>query len=132
MEWKSEYAIGITEIDSQHQTIIQLVTEFEAAVDADSDWNSVQAMLARAEEFAKFHFATEESMMQRFGYPRFLGHRSEHLFMLGRVADLQREVLRKDVTIDLIPRFRSWLLDHFLESDRHFAEFVRGQLHDKR
>jgi hemerythrin-like metal-binding protein len=127
MEWKPEYEVGIEEIDGQHRAIIQLVTEFEAAVEAESHWNSLHTMITHAEEFARIHFATEENLMQRFKYPRFLGHRSEHLFILERISDLKREVLRKEMSIDLVPRFRNWLLGHFQDSDRHFADFVRDQ-----
>jgi hemerythrin len=125
MEWKAEYEIGIAEIDSQHQTIIQLVTEFEAAIEAEAHWNGLHLLITQAKEYTKFHFAAEESLMQSFRYPRFSAHRSEHRFVLERIADLEREVLGKDMRIDLVPRFRTWLLGHFLDSDRHFVEFMR-------
>jgi hemerythrin len=127
MEWKAEFETGIAEIDSQHQTIIQLVTEFDAAVEAETDWDGIHFLIVHAKEFAKFHFATEESLMQEINYPRLRAHRSEHRFVLRQIGDLEHAVLRKDVAIDLVPRFHIWLLGHFLESDRHFVEFMRSR-----
>lgn len=124
MQWKSEFETGIAEIDSQHRTIVQLITEFEAAVKANADWNSLHPLLTRTKEYAKFHFAVEESLMQIFRYPSFCAHRSEHHFVLERVADLEGGVLRKDAVHELVSRFHAWVLSHFQDSDRHFAEFV--------
>ena len=128
MQWTSEYETGIAEIDHQHQTIVQLVSEFEAAVNAGAHWNSLYPLVTRTKEYAKFHFAVEESLMQIFKYPSLSAHRSEHRFVLERVADLEGGVLRKDAMVDLMPQFRSWLLGHFQDSDRHFVEFVHATM----
>lgn len=125
MEWKSEYETGIGEIDAQHKTIIQLVTEFEAAVNSDMHWNGLYPLVTRAKEYAKFHFSVEESLMQIFMYPRLSAHRSEHNFVLKNLTDLEGRVLKKEIKDDLIQGFRTWLLGHFLESDRHFVAFMR-------
>jgi hemerythrin-like metal-binding protein len=125
MQWKSEYETGIAEIDNQHQTIMQLVAEFDAAVQADANWNSLYPLITRTKEYTKFHFAVEESLMQICKYPRASAHRSEHRFILGLVTNLKGGVLRKQVMDELMPQFRTWLLSHFLESDRHFHEFMR-------
>ena len=125
MQWKPEHETGIAEIDGQHQTIIRLVTDFEAAVNAKVHWNELHPMVSRAKEYAKFHFAVEESLMQIFQYPRLSAHRSEHRFVLERVADLEEVVLRKDAMHELVPRLRTWMLGHFLQSDGHFVEFIR-------
>ncbi len=124
MQWKSEFETGIAEIDRQHRTIVQLVSDFETAVNARANWNSLHPMVHRAKEYAKFHFAVEESLMQIYDYPSMTAHRSEHRFVLERVADLEGGVLRKDTIVDLVPLFRTWLLSHFMDSDRHFIEFV--------
>jgi hemerythrin len=125
MKWKPEYETGIGEIDSQHQIIMQLVTEFEVAVDANAHWSDLHPLITRAREYAKFHFAVEESLMQIFNYPRFSAHRAEHSYVLKRVAELEGLVLKNDMMDDLVPRFRTWLLGHFLDSDRQFVEFMR-------
>ncbi len=125
MQWTSAYDTGIFEIDQQHRTIVRLVTEFEAAINANASWDSLYPLVASARDYAKFHFAVEESLMQILGYPRTSAHRSEHRFVLERIADLEQGVLRKDMLGELLPRFHTWLLSHFLDSDRHFVGFAR-------
>src|SRR5512142_1364592 len=126
MQWTSAYETGIVEIDQQHRTIVGLFTEFETAINADASWDRLYPLLAHARDYAKFHFAVEESLMQILGYPRASAHRSEHRFVLERIADLEQGVLRKSMLEGLAPQFRTWLLSHFLESDRHFTGFARA------
>lgn len=126
MQWKPEYETGISEIDSQHRAIIQMVTEVEAAVGADMGWNSLSHLVTRAKEYSKFHFSVEESLMQVFKYPRLCAHRGEHRYILRRVEDIEGRVLRTNGREGLLQGFRTWVLGHFLESDRHFAEFMRN------
>lgn len=125
MQWKSEYETGIAEIDGQHQTVMRLVAEFETAINVKAHWNSLHPLLTRAKEYAKFHFSVEESLMGIFKYPRLSAHRSEHHFVLNRIANLEARVLRQDRMEDLVPQFRIWLLGHFLDSDQHFVSFIR-------
>ena len=55
MQWTSEFETGIAEVDDQHRTIVRLVTEFEAAVNAGADWSRLHPLITRAKEYAKFH-----------------------------------------------------------------------------
>ena len=125
MQWKPEYETGISEIDSQHRAIIQMVTEVEAAVGAGMGWNSLSHLVTRAKEYSKFHFSVEESLMQVFKYPRLCAHRGEHRYILRRVEDIEGRVLRTNGREGLLQGFRTWVLGHFLESDRHFVAFMR-------
>jgi len=125
MQWKAEYAIGIPEIDSQHQTLIEFITEFEQAVDGKVHWNAVQPLLVRAREFVKFHFAVEESLMQIVNYPRLVPHQAEHKYVLRQFEILEQRVLRQEFKSELMPLISSWLLHHMTESDAPFGEYVK-------
>src|SRR5664279_4724037 len=125
MEWKSEYETGVAEIDHQHQSMIELVTEFEAAVKSNAHRSSLHALMTRAKELAEFHFAVEESLMQVLEYPRLSAHRSEHRFVLERIADFDALALNSNIKDDMAPGLRTWLLGHFLDSDRQLIAFTR-------
>lgn len=124
MEWKSEYATGIQELDLQHETLLQFITDFEQAVEGRVHWNTVQPLIARAREFVKFHFAVEESLMQIVNYPRLVPHRAEHQYVLKQFAALEHRVLRQEMKEGLLPMMSAWLFDHILESDQPFARFA--------
>ena len=41
MKWKDEYAIGIPELDNQHKTLIEFLTDFEQACEGKAHRNTV-------------------------------------------------------------------------------------------
>ncbi len=124
MHWKSEYAIGIPEIDSQHRTLLQFITEFEDAVEGKAHWNTVQPLIVRAREFVRFHFAVEESLMQILKYPLLVPHRAEHQYVLKQFSALEQRVLRQDAKAELLPMIRSWLFQHMSDSDKPFGRYA--------
>ena len=127
MEWKSEYSLGIEEIDTQHKTLLELIAAFEHAVAEDAHWNTVQPLIARTREFVKFHFAVEESLMQIVGYPGYSAHRTEHQAVLEQLAALEHRVLRQETKGELKRMMRSWLFRHIIDSDQPFARYALDQ-----
>lgn len=125
MQWKDEYAIGVAEIDSQHKTLLELISEFEAAVAGRVHWNTVQPLIARTREFIKFHFAVEESLMQIVNYPGYLDHKAEHQYVVEQIAALEHQVLRQDLKAELVSVLSVWLFNHILESDKPFGNYVQ-------
>lgn len=124
MQWKEEHAIGIPEIDNQHKTLLEFITEFEAAVEGKVHWNTVQPLIVRAREFVRFHFAVEESLMRILKYPQLVPHRAEHLYVLKQFSALEHRVLRQELKAELLPLMSSWLLHHMTESDKPFGRYA--------
>ena len=130
MEWEAAYETGIQEIDDHHKTILGFVNDFEMAAAAKQHWNTVQPLLMQAREFAKFHFAVEESLMQIVKYPSYAAHRSEHRHVLVQIESLEKGVLRQDLKAELLPMLRTWLFGHIIESDKHFAQYALARCPD--
>lgn len=124
MEWKDEYAIGISELDNQHKTLIEFLTDFELAFEGKAHWNTVHPLVVRARAFVRFHFAVEESLMQIVNYPGLIAHRAEHQYVLQRFADMEERVLRKEMKDELLPKMTAWLFHHIIDSDRPFAQYA--------
>ena len=127
MEWKAEFLTGIAEIDDHHRTILDFVTEFEKAAAAKMHWNTVQPLLVRAREFARFHFSVEESLMQILKYPEYADHRAQHQDVLAKLAMLETGVLRQRLKEEALPLFRTWLIDHIVWSDKNFSQWALAQ-----
>jgi len=128
MEWKDDYAIGIPELDNQHKTLIEFLTDFELTFDGKTHWNTVHPLMVRARQFVRFHFAVEESLMQIVNYPDFLAHRAEHQSVLQQFEVLEHRVLRMDMRDEVLPLLTSWLFQHIIDGDRPFAQYALGKL----
>ncbi len=118
-------------IDDQHDTILEFVTSFEKAVEAQSDRKSIQSLIERMREFAQFHFVIEESLMQIVKYSRFAAHRAEHQQVLGQLASIEEQMSRHQAGGDWLALLRTCLLEHFNDSDRHFTQYANDRYRDE-
>ena len=124
MEWNEAYSVGIPEIDAQHHTLAACITLVEKAVTEEQRWSAVHSALGRLADFARIHFAVEESLMRVHGYPGLARHIAEHLEFSERLARLQERALHIDVSEEMIVFLHQWLLEHVMTSDKHYADYL--------
>ena len=118
-------------IDDQHDTILEFVTSFEQAVQAQADRKSVRKLIERTREFAQFHFVIEESLMQIVKYPRFAAHRAEHRQVLEQIASIEERINQHGTGGEWLALLRTCLLEHFDDSDRHFSQYANDRYRDE-
>lgn len=121
MEWTDEFSVGIPEIDTQHQTLAGCIALVETAVTTQQRWSAVHSALGRLADFARIHFAVEESLMRIHRYPALERHVVEHLAFTDQLRQLQESSLRVDVSEEMVTFLRAWLHQHVMTSDKHYA-----------
>lgn len=121
MKWKKEFSIGIQEIDEQHETLADCITFIEQAVDGQERWLAVHSTLVRAADFARIHFAVEESLMRIHAYARLEEHIVAHRRFSDDLERLQKKALTADVSEEMIAFIRGWLEIHVPMHDKPYA-----------
>ncbi len=121
MKWAKEFSVGIEEIDAQHKTLADCVTSIEQAVDGRERWLAVHSALVRAADFARIHFAVEESLMRIHAYPRLEEHIVAHRRFSKHLEELQHKSLTVDVSEEMIIFIRGWLELHVPTHDKPYA-----------
>lgn len=124
MEWKKEFSVGIPEIDAQHQTLTGCIALIEEGVAKQGSWSVVHLALVQLSDYARIHFAVEESLMRIHGYPELERHAREHLQFADQLRKLQDRSLRVDVSGEMIGFIQEWLHDHIMTSDKHYAAYL--------
>ncbi len=119
--WKKQYAVGVPELDKQHQDIFNLGNKLQS-VNPDEAKPYVMELY----KFARAHFKTEELHMKQINYPDLDNHRKLHDKF---IADLN--LISKDFTKDSLDALRSflysWLIDHVLNEDNKYFLFSNCQ-----
>jgi len=128
--WKSEYALGIEDIDFQHHYFLNLINRLSDELRMATDQKRRSALIAELNAYARFHFVSEENIMAKAGYPDLENHRQHHLDLISqlnsREAMLQLE--KTDARAEDIVKFLvEWFLSHTTGEDRLFAEFFHRQ-----
>jgi hemerythrin len=121
MKWKKEFSVGIHEIDEQHKTLSDCIESVEQAVVGRERWSAVHSAFIRLEEFARIHFAVEESLMRIHDYPGLEEHIHEHWQFSDNLKRLKEKSLTADVSQEMIAFIRAWLDQHVITSDKRYA-----------
>ena len=78
MQWQPSYALGIDEIDQQHQKLLTHAAEIIGAIQQEQSWSDIYYLIEALRKFASFHFQFEEALMRMFGYPEHDDHARSH------------------------------------------------------
>ena len=124
--WSSDLETGDSVIDEQHMKLHAL---FGKLLDAEDSPENVRRVLDELSEYTLVHFAMEEDLMRRAGYPddAFEAHVAEHRAFLDetRTQILHCQLEGPPSVTSLATFLHDWLADHVHESDRALVEFVQ-------
>ena len=132
MQWAEEFSIGIAEIDQQHMILVDCISLIEEAVGTQARWSAVHASLGRLSDFARVHFAVEESLMRILEYPEQEKHAEQHRQFSYELMALQEKSLKADVSREMVSFLSKWLHEHIVTSDRHYAEYLAAVNEERR
>jgi hemerythrin len=125
-EWKPVYSVKNDFIDGQHKKLILFMNQFYEdhslgkAAAASEDLKNLIA-------FTQRHFADEEMMMTKAGYPELDSHRDGHKHLLELVQKLvatYQAHSSKDNADRLSNFLKNWLAGHILGSDKKYQPYL--------
>jgi hemerythrin len=129
--WSTNLETGIRSIDLQHQELIGMLNELDAAHTAGGDQALLADVLQRLDAYVAFHFGTEESLMASL--PRTEQHTEEHLrqhYAFIEQLHQMRALAKQEnpqVMLALIDYLNAWLYEHILKTDRSLGALLNSQ-----
>ena len=98
-------------------------------VQEEANRATVEGLLRELVASSERHFATEESYMQRFGYPDLTQHVAEHASMLTSLHELLNRFRESHQAMALmVPTFmEGWLKHHISDGDFGFVTFLKAR-----
>ena len=130
LTWSKDLETGINVIDNQHRRIVEYINQLNHAIDS-GDRNEVAEVLEELVDYTLSHFAFEEDLMERAGYPFCNAHKKVHKLFVKRVADFQQRFeLGEDIAPQLHTVLRTWLLNHIRHDDADYVDVVRKSVND--
>ncbi|MBK7415764.1 MAG: hemerythrin domain-containing protein [Dechloromonas sp.] len=79
----------------------------------------------RISAVARSHFVLEEALMRLHGYPDLEQHIAEHRAFSARLAQLEEQAIRQDVSLHIIEFIKQWLMNHIGGSDQSYVPCLR-------
>ncbi len=124
--WDNKYAVGVKSLDGQHQVLFDILNELHGAMMKGQAQSVAGSLLRKLADYARTHFAAEESMMSAARYPGLAGHRIKHQDLTKQVQDYVARYERGEVSLSLqlLSFLRDWLTHHILETDREYGPWL--------
>lgn len=128
IRWSSDLETGVRAIDRQHEELIGMLNELDAAHTGGCPQSVLDDVLQRLGTYVIFHFGTEEALMA--GLPHneehARQHRHEHAGFIEKLAGLRAQGADdgRQTMEALIDYLNEWLYQHILKSDRELAALL--------
>lgn len=126
-EWRKEYSVGVKEIDAQHKGLIKVMDDLYQSANKKNSREIIFKTLKKLEDYAKYHFDTEEKYFKKFKYKFSKAHSAQHNKFkkdIAKMAKLAKE--GKLGFFELLFFMENWWLNHILSSDKKYSEFFNG------
>jgi hemerythrin len=90
IEWKDEFAIGIPDVDYEHQQLITLINDLhdDMKKEGGASRERVVACLGEIYTWIAAHFALEERIMRDMRYDQLAAHKADHDALLEDIRDI--------------------------------------------
>lgn len=129
LNWTPSLSIGHDEIDKQHIALFGIFSDF---VDGCAKGDAKETLIElheRLQHYTDHHFAAEEALMQKVGFPDLEQHRRKHQVFRQRLADLRQQISSQGPTLmNLIQTNKTlvaWLTEHVQELDQSFGAYLK-------
>ena len=128
--WDESLAVGVAEIDEQHQAIIRLINDLAARQGQAEEADAAKA-LAFLRAYLHDHFDLETELMLDLGYPELDAHRQQHELFANHVIffEIEKEfgVVSEQMLADILVFLKEWFISHITKEDKALGDFVRTQ-----
>ena len=129
IEWLEQLSVGVAEIDQQHKRLFDKINAFLTACEEGREAEEVSRLFWFLDAYVATHFADEERLQQRLGFPDYLKHRAQHQVFTAKIAELKERLDSEGPTVALVTSvgllMTGWLIEHISFMDRAIGKFVK-------
>jgi len=129
MPWKEEYSVGVALFDDQHKKMFGFINDLYDEVVSVKKSDVLSPTLAALVEYAKKHFKDEEDNLKFHNFPELTHHEEEHNKLTKNVNEFVEELKNSDslITMKVIYFLLDWIMDHILDTDKKYSQFLKGK-----
>jgi len=128
--WSASLAIGVEEIDAQHEELFRRAERLVRAL-RTGDRAGVDALFTYLAGYAEKHFLVEERLMEAAGFPGLDAHRSAHArFRADLDAHLRAYAADGGTAgagLALHNWLSDWLREHLAGLDQELGQYLSGR-----
>lgn len=123
--WTEENSVGVEEIDNQHKKIFSIINNFYDLMSQSKAQEEINNILNQLNEYAKFHFETEEKYFEQFNYENKEEHTKLHQRYNEKINKFVESANNDGATIasfGILDFLEDWWLNHINIEDKGYTE----------
>ncbi|MBU0676340.1 MAG: hemerythrin family protein [Proteobacteria bacterium] len=124
LQWSDHYLVGVDEIDAQHIRLLQIMRNVFELREAESTSPALIKILYELKKYAKFHFKSEEMLMELYEYPDYEEQRAEHQKIYSELKSKLKALKSENDISDLLYFVVHWFVGHTRDHDRAMGRFI--------
>jgi hemerythrin len=130
--WTQNLSVGIKQFDDDHKTLIRFVNELQSEIqDARAkgiiDPVEIEVIFHRMENYAKWHFSSEEKAMEKTCFPGLEEHRAQHQKFIATVTKMSARCLGSNDlkhADEIVQFIHAWITDHVYQMDGKYVDHL--------
>src|ERR1700690_1304177 len=106
-----------------------LINQLNEAMKVGKGKDVMGKVLTSLIDYTKYHFGTEEKLMQTHSYPSYIIHKKAHDDLTKQAMDLQKKLEAGNlvVTIEVMSFLKDWLSKHIMSPAKQYTSFFKGK-----
>ncbi len=127
VSWDEKMSVGVEVLDDDHKKLLDIFNALLKSGIAAKDPVNLTDLLGNLVDYTKVHFAREEDIMERQGYPDLDAHKAAHRYFIDEIQKLSQDDDDSNemmLRIDLILLLKEWLIEHIQSVDMQYKPFM--------
>ncbi|MBT3204818.1 MAG: bacteriohemerythrin [Gammaproteobacteria bacterium] len=122
------FLVGIDSIDDDHRKLMNIFERVNQLKESGVEQDVLKSILSELEDYTRYHFRREETVMKTCDYPDFYNHLQVHQLLIKQLVEKKRHLQQNSLTAQELATFlTSWLVDHIQTMDKAFAPYCVGK-----
>jgi hemerythrin len=128
LNWSHACTVGVLAMDDQHGILMDTLNELRLALVRGSGHAQVSQVMERLLDYTRMHFASEEQLMERCGFPGLSEHRAAHRDLIKKIHSASYHLQHGEgVRLrPLLNGLRDGYLAHIETLDRQYGPWLNA------
>lgn len=130
LDWDESLSMNLSEIDAEHQHFIQLVNELNEAIIGRLGQEELRKRIQSILDDAAVHFANEEALFKKWGYPDAEAHTNIHAEIMRVLCEINGSFKRdmdEYTCVEAGLAIKQTLIQHLLSEDIKYRDYRVAQ-----
>ncbi|MBI9066829.1 MAG: bacteriohemerythrin [Salinivirgaceae bacterium] len=127
LDWTDEYVLGISEMDEQHEQLVNLANSIYISLKNEKTKKEVKDNIKSFVDYASYHFGNEEHYFEQFSFENSESHASKHKEFIKEISQFQKDYSGNKVKLldEIMTYIKEWLYIQFTQDDIKYVNLFK-------